>query len=254
LYAAARSAAGITQYLFAEVPREIRASVLPILLAAALLFVPAAIAGTAVFRNPSVAEAFLPPGMLDRAEGGVRRAKTGDGYIDDPQLFRPVMATQIITNNVQVAMAAFAFGVTAGLLTVYLLVSNGISLGLRTVRLEGDRLASARVRRATRRARTHRDLRVRRRGLPARRGAAHSGSANAETGARGKRAPRDQARGRRRADAPRRGNDRGFRLAGSVVADRNQARGVGWYRFAVVRVPPRWFGRRYSAPRDLISR
>jgi uncharacterized membrane protein SpoIIM required for sporulation len=40
-----------------------------------------------------------------------------------------VMATQIITNNVQVAMAAFAFGITAGLLTVYLLVSNGISLG-----------------------------------------------------------------------------------------------------------------------------
>ncbi len=119
----------ITRYLFVEVPREIRASFLPIMLAAALLFVPAAIAGTAVLRNPSVAEAFLPPGMLDRAEGGVRRAKTGDGYIDDPQLFRPVMATQIITNNVQVAMAAFAFGITAGLLTVYLLVSNGISLG-----------------------------------------------------------------------------------------------------------------------------
>ena len=119
----------IARFMFVDVPAEIRASALPILLAAALLFGPAAIAGTAVLRDPSVAEAFLPPGMLDRAENGVRRAKSGDGYIEDPQLFRPVMATSIVTNNVQVAIAAFAFGVTAGLLTVYLLVSNGISLG-----------------------------------------------------------------------------------------------------------------------------
>lgn len=119
----------IGRYMFVDVPREIRASALPILLAAALLFGPAAIAGIAVLRNPAVAEVFVPPGMLDRAEDGVRRAKNGDGYIEDPQIFRPVMATSIITNNVQVAIAAFAFGVTAGLLTVYLLVMNGISLG-----------------------------------------------------------------------------------------------------------------------------
>jgi uncharacterized membrane protein SpoIIM required for sporulation len=122
-------AADIARYVFIDVPREIRASALPILLAAALIFGPAAIAATAVLRDPSVADAFVPPAMLDRAEDGVRRAKNGDGYIDDPQLFRPVMATSIITNNVQVAIAAFAFGMTAGLLTVYLLVSNGISLG-----------------------------------------------------------------------------------------------------------------------------
>jgi len=119
----------IGRYLFVEVPREIRASVVPILLAAALLFGPAGIAGIAVMRDPAVAEVFVPPGMLDRAENGVRRAKNGEGYIEDPQIFRPVMATSIITNNVQVAIAAFAFGVTAGLLTVYLLVMNGISLG-----------------------------------------------------------------------------------------------------------------------------
>jgi uncharacterized membrane protein SpoIIM required for sporulation/uncharacterized RDD family membrane protein YckC len=119
----------MARYVFVEVPREIRASALPILLAAALMFGPAVIAGTAVMRDPSVAEAFMPPGMLDRAEDGVRRAKNGDGYIDDPQIFRPVMATQIITNNVQVAIAAFAYGMTAGVLTVNLLVLNGISLG-----------------------------------------------------------------------------------------------------------------------------
>ena len=54
-------------YLFADVPREIRASAVPILLAAALTFGPAAIAYTAVVRHPEVAETFIPPGMLDRA-------------------------------------------------------------------------------------------------------------------------------------------------------------------------------------------
>ncbi len=116
-------------YMFVDVPREIRASALPILLAAALMFGPAVIAGTSVMRNPKVAERLLPSGMLDRAEDGVRRAKNGRGYINDPQLFRPVMATSIIANNVQVAIAAFAFGVTAGILTLFLLVSNGISFG-----------------------------------------------------------------------------------------------------------------------------
>lgn len=121
--------AEVVRYMFVDVPREIRASALPILLAAVLMFGPAAIAGTAVLHDPAVAATLLPPAMLDRADDGVRRAKSGDGYIEDPQLFRPVMATAIIANNVQVAIAAFASGVTAGVVTAYLLVSNGISFG-----------------------------------------------------------------------------------------------------------------------------
>ena len=119
----------MVNFLFVAVPREIRASGRPILLAALLMIGPAAIAYTAVSRNPAVAATFLPPGMLDRAEDGVLRARNGDGYIPDPQVFRPVMASRIITNNVQVAIAAFAFGMTGGVLTVWVLVTNGISLG-----------------------------------------------------------------------------------------------------------------------------
>jgi len=75
----------------------------------------------------------LLPGTLveleARAEDGVRRTRNGEGYIDDPQLLRPVMASSIVTNNVQVTFAVFAGGVTAGLLSVLMLVLNGISLG-----------------------------------------------------------------------------------------------------------------------------
>lgn len=110
-------------------PREVRRSWRPILLAALVFFGPAAIAHVAVVKDPSVAEIFLPPGMLDRAEAGVERARRGTGYIEDPELFRPVMASNIIANNVQVTFAAFALGLTAGIGTLILLLGNGVAIG-----------------------------------------------------------------------------------------------------------------------------
>ena len=120
---------GALRFLFTDVPREVRRSAAPIALAALLLFGPALIAAVSVTRSPALASRLLPAGMLQRAEDGVRRARTGEGYIDDPQLLRPVMASSIVTNNVQVTFAVFAGGVTAGLLSVLMLVLNGISLG-----------------------------------------------------------------------------------------------------------------------------
>ena len=119
----------ILRFIAVDVPSEVRRSVRPIAIAAAFLFVPAAISYTAVLRNPQVAPTFIPPQMLDRAEEGVTRARQGTGYIPDPQVFRPVMASQIIANNVQVTFAAFAFGITLGVGTLILLLLNGISLG-----------------------------------------------------------------------------------------------------------------------------
>ena len=119
----------VLRFLAIDVPAEIRRSYAPIGLAAALLFVPATIAFTAVVRDPAVARVFIPTSMHDRAEEGVRRARQGTGYIPDPQVLRPVMASVIIANNVQVTFAAFALGVTAGLGTALILLLNGVSLG-----------------------------------------------------------------------------------------------------------------------------
>jgi uncharacterized membrane protein SpoIIM required for sporulation len=107
----------------------VRRSWRPVALAGLLLFGPAVIAYTAVVRDPAVARVFIPPAMLDRAEDGVRRSREGKGYIPDPELFRPVMATSIIANNVQVTFAAFAMGIALGIGTVIILVTNGVSLG-----------------------------------------------------------------------------------------------------------------------------
>lgn len=123
------SLARVVQFLFGAVPKEIRASFRPILLASALLFVPTAIAARAVVEQPSLIPTLLPRGMVERADSGVVNAKTGKGYIDDPEVLRPVFASRIMTNNVQVTFMAFAFGITAGIMTVWLLVTNGISIG-----------------------------------------------------------------------------------------------------------------------------
>jgi uncharacterized membrane protein SpoIIM required for sporulation len=50
-------------------------------------------------------------------------------WTDIPEGFRPLMGPLIIVNNVRVAIAAFAGGLTAGALTLYLLVANGAFLG-----------------------------------------------------------------------------------------------------------------------------
>lgn len=120
---------GAFRYLFSDVPREIRRSARPIALAALLMFAPAVIAATAVMRDPAVAARMVPASMLQRADEGVRRARNGEGYIPDPQLFRPVMASAIVANNVQVSFAAFAGGIVFGVITAVLLLANGISFG-----------------------------------------------------------------------------------------------------------------------------
>ena len=50
-------------------------------------------------------------------------------WTDIPEGYRPLMGPLIIVNNVRVAIVAFAGGLTAGALTLYLLVANGAFLG-----------------------------------------------------------------------------------------------------------------------------
>lgn len=118
------------RYVVDGVPAEVRRSWRPIALAALLLFGPAVASFEAVRRRPDLAPQLLPAELLDRAEEGVARAKKGDQrYLpSDMQSMRgPVMASVIMTNNVQVTYAAFALGVTAGIGTLLSLVFNGVA-------------------------------------------------------------------------------------------------------------------------------
>lgn len=130
LYRDRRVTAGAAwEYCTVLVPREIRRSALPIGIAAALLFGSGAISWVAVMRDPAVAERFIPQSMVERARDGIERAKHHEGYIPDFGEWRPLAASGIMTNNVQVTYIVFTGGIAAGLGTVVALVSNGVQLG-----------------------------------------------------------------------------------------------------------------------------
>jgi uncharacterized membrane protein SpoIIM required for sporulation len=99
-------------------------------LAALLLFaLPAATGYLAIRERPAIAEEVLPDEMIARARAGAGRRAEGVGYAEAPSMYLPVVASRIITNNVQVAFFAFAFGITGGIGTLLLLTLNGLFFG-----------------------------------------------------------------------------------------------------------------------------
>jgi uncharacterized membrane protein SpoIIM required for sporulation/uncharacterized RDD family membrane protein YckC len=118
----------VLRFLARDVPREVRRSWRHIAVAALLLFVPAIGTIVAIVRNPSLAERMVPPGLIERAEQGQRRGNTGADYLPDGDDEKgSVLSAFLMTNNIKVALLAFAGGITAGVLTVFALVTNGIA-------------------------------------------------------------------------------------------------------------------------------
>ncbi len=118
------------RFVFVGIPVELRRSWLPILSAALLFFASATATFIATTRDPRLIDELIGPGMIDRAEVDAARARSGDArYIDVEDYVRPALASSIMRNNVQVTFLAFASGLTAGVLTLLLLISNGVSIG-----------------------------------------------------------------------------------------------------------------------------
>jgi uncharacterized membrane protein SpoIIM required for sporulation len=117
----------IWNFLVVAVPREVRRSIAPILLATFLLFGPATVAHVIVARDRAAAELLVPPTIIERAENAARRGS----YLSEQSAAGggPVMASGLVTNNVRVSFGAFALGITAGLGTIYILMFNGLILG-----------------------------------------------------------------------------------------------------------------------------
>jgi uncharacterized membrane protein SpoIIM required for sporulation len=96
----------------------------PYLVASAgLLFVPAIVSFFVVLANPDAASSIgVPQSIIDRVHHH-------ELWTHIPPEVRVVSAGLIMTNNIWVSMLAFAFGVVFGLPVIYVLVTNGISLG-----------------------------------------------------------------------------------------------------------------------------
>jgi uncharacterized membrane protein SpoIIM required for sporulation len=112
----------LRRFYAVTLPQTFRGSIAFFLAAAGLLFLPAAIAYFAVLRDPGLASAFVPETVINRVH-------QHQLWTQIPAADRPLIAGVIMTNNIRVAITAFAFGVLAGLPTIYVLISNGISIG-----------------------------------------------------------------------------------------------------------------------------
>ena len=112
-----------------ESPAAVVRSWRVVLLALVTLFGPAVGAYVTLRERPALALELLPETMLERAEAGRQRQADGLGYYEAEPGDRPVMATSIISNYVQVAFRCFAGGIFLGVGSLVMLGYNGLALG-----------------------------------------------------------------------------------------------------------------------------
>lgn len=118
----------VINFIVADIPKEIRRSWLPVLLAMSMFMVPAAATYVLILQKPERADRFVGIGMKLRAEEGIKRKKEGKGYIEVGSFSQPILASGVITNNIRVSAMAFASGITAGIGTALVLITNGVSI------------------------------------------------------------------------------------------------------------------------------
>ena len=106
-------------------PREFRRSIAFVAICTALTVVAAVVAYVLVRAHPGDAYAILPDQLIPNV---IKKSLHDSNFAFDPSA-SPAMASAIITNNVKVAVFAFAGCVTLGLSTLYIIAFNGLMLG-----------------------------------------------------------------------------------------------------------------------------
>ncbi|GAC1583610.1 MAG: stage II sporulation protein M [Candidatus Elarobacter sp.] len=114
----------LKHFVARDFPREVRRSWPAIGFCTLVTVVSAIVAYTSTITDPANAHALLPG--MDMPATHKALHDTNFGF---DRAYAPAMATEIITNNVRVAAIAFAGGMTAGLLTGWIILQNGLMLG-----------------------------------------------------------------------------------------------------------------------------
>jgi uncharacterized membrane protein SpoIIM required for sporulation len=115
----------ISDFYAAVFPREFRRSLPYVAICSALTVACAVVAYVLVRNHPADVYALLPAGLVPDT---IRKSLHDSNFAVDAT-FAPAMSALIITNNVKVAIVAFAGCVTLGALTIYIIAFNGLMLG-----------------------------------------------------------------------------------------------------------------------------
>jgi len=112
----------IRAFYMDTLPRTYRESAPYLLAAGAMLFVPAIVSYFVVLANPDAAYAIAPPQLIDQVHHHQL-------WTHIPPDARVAEGGLIMVNNIVVTMVAFALGVFFGLPVIWVMITNGISLG-----------------------------------------------------------------------------------------------------------------------------
>lgn len=114
---------GLVKFYGETYPRVFRETLLQTFLAFALFAVTGIAAWIITIHDPAFANRLLGPQMVETIE---RREMWTHSIVT----VKPLAASGIMTNNLSVAFAAFAMGITAGLGTIWMMVMNGLLIGV----------------------------------------------------------------------------------------------------------------------------
>ncbi len=115
----------VRRFFTAGFPRVYRECLPFILVAALLMLLPALVAGLSIALEPASARWLLPAEQYALLE----EIEKQDLWTDIPVNDRPYASAFIMTNNIRVAFLAFGGGMLAGMLTLWVVVLNGLILG-----------------------------------------------------------------------------------------------------------------------------
>lgn len=112
----------IPRYFSQTLPQTFRQTWVFTFIAFLLFTVPAVISYRLAYINPDIAE---PLNLVVMSE----TLADSETWTDIPVEQRPYASAFIMSNNIRVAILAFGGGITFGLFTVYILISNGLVIG-----------------------------------------------------------------------------------------------------------------------------
>jgi uncharacterized membrane protein SpoIIM required for sporulation len=124
IYSAHRaSPSAVIEYFRYEYPRVFRQNLAYCLAAFFLFLVGAGVGAALTYHDPDFKVKIIGPQMVETIE---RREMWTQSIVG----IKPVASSAIMTNNMAVAFMSFAAGITGGIGTIYLMIFNGVLIGV----------------------------------------------------------------------------------------------------------------------------
>jgi uncharacterized membrane protein SpoIIM required for sporulation len=124
IYSGQRSSPrGLLSFFWNDYPRIFRRNLMHCALATAIFLIGALLGAVLTYQDPDFKVKFLDPKMVETIDHHEMWTNSILGI-------KPLASSSIMTNNISVSFTTFALGITAGIGTIYMMVFNGLLIGV----------------------------------------------------------------------------------------------------------------------------